>query len=45
MCLTIFLHNLSPRPLWSTSWSRAPTSYSIHFFTQSVSSFRKEEYY
>jgi len=20
MCLAIFLHNLSPRPLWSTSW-------------------------
>jgi len=39
-CLTIFLHNLIPCPLWSTSWSGAPTSYSIHFFTQSVSSFR-----
>ena len=23
MCLTIFLHNLSPSPLWSTSWSGA----------------------
>jgi len=22
-CLTIFLHNLSPNPLWSTSWSGA----------------------
>jgi len=22
-CLAIFLHNLSPRPLWSTSWSGA----------------------
>ena len=22
-CLAIFLHNLSPRPLWSTSWSAA----------------------
>jgi len=21
MCLTVFLHNLSPCPLWSTSWS------------------------
>jgi len=21
MCLTVFLHNLSPSPLWSTSWS------------------------
>jgi len=39
-CLTIFSHNLSPSPLWSTSWSGASTSYSIHFFTQSVSSFR-----
>ena len=36
-CLTIFLHNLSPSPLWSTSWSGA--SYSIHFFIQSMSSF------
>jgi len=39
-CLAIFLHNLSPCPLWSTSWSGASASYSIHFFTQSVSSFR-----
>jgi len=23
MCLSVFLHNLSPRPLWSTSWSGA----------------------
>jgi len=23
MCLAIFLHNLSPCPLWSTSWSGA----------------------
>jgi len=38
-CLAIFLHNLLPCPLWSTSWSGASTSYSIHFFTQSVSSF------
>jgi len=38
-CLAIFLHNLSPRPLWSTSWSGPSTSYSIHFFTQSVSFF------
>jgi len=21
-CLTVFLHNLSPSPLWSTSWSQ-----------------------
>ena len=40
MCLAIFFHNLSPCPLWSTSWYGALTSYSIHFFTQSVSSFR-----
>ena len=39
-CLVIFLHNLCPCPLWSTSWSGALHSYSIHFFTQSVSSFR-----
>ena len=31
-CLAIFLHNLFPCPLWSTS-------YSIHFFTQSVYTF------
>ena len=36
----IFLHNLSPRPLWSTSWSGPLHSYSVQFFTQSVSSFR-----
>ena len=33
------LHNLFQSPLWSTSWSRTPTSYSIHFFTRSLSSF------
>jgi len=42
-CLAIFLHNLFPCPLWSTNetlvWSPS-TSYSIHFFTQPVSSFR-----
>ena len=36
-CLAILLHNLSPHPLWSTSWSGASTLYSIHFSTQSVS--------
>ena len=41
-CLAIFLHNLSSCPLWSTSWSGALhlIPYSIHFFTQSVYSFR-----
>ena len=39
-CLATFLHNLSPCPLWSTSDLEPFTSYSIHFFTQSVSSFR-----
>ena len=39
-CLAIILHNLFPCTLWSTSWSGASTSYAIHFFTQSVSSFR-----
>ena len=38
--LTILLHNLSPSPLWSTSWSGALHLIFIHFFTQSVSSFR-----
>ena len=33
--LAMFLHNLFPCPLWSTSWSGA-----LHLFTQSVSSFR-----
>jgi len=50
MCLTVFLHHLSPGPLWSTSWSEThhlspgplwstSTSYSIHFFSQSLSPF------
>ena len=39
MCLEIFLHNLSPHPLWSICWSGASTSYSICLFTQSMSSF------
>jgi len=38
-CLAIFLHNLSPCPIWSTLGLEPATSYSIHFFTQSVSSF------
>ena len=37
-CLAIFLHNLSPCPLWSGALQDS-TSYSIHFFTQLVSSF------
>ena len=39
-CSTVFFHNLSPSFLWSTSWPGTPSSYSIHFFTQSLSSFR-----
>jgi len=35
---TVFFHNLSPCFLWSTSWPGTFTSYSIHFFTQSLSS-------
>ena len=37
-----FLHNLSAHSLWSASWSGALhlITYSLHFFTQSVSSFR-----
>ena len=38
-CLTILSDNLSPGPLWSSSWFGLWTSYSIHFFTQSSSSF------
>jgi len=38
-CLTIFLYNLSPSSLWSTSWSGA-LHFILHtFLTQSVSSF------
>jgi len=37
-CLAIFLHSLSPCRLWSLDLEPS-TSYSIHFFTQSVSSF------
>jgi len=40
MCLTVFSHNFCPSLLWSTLWSGTlSTSYSIHFFTQSLSSF------
>jgi len=40
-CLTIFFHNLSPSFLCGLPLVLAPsTSYSIHFFTQSLSSFR-----
>ena len=34
------LHNLSPSPVWSTFCLEPSTSCSIHFFTQSLSSFR-----
>ena len=37
-CLTIFSHNLFPCPFSTTSWSGA--LHLIHFFTQSVYSFR-----
>jgi len=33
-------HNLSPSFLWSTSWPGTLLSYSIHFVTQSLPSFR-----
>jgi len=36
MCLTVFFHNLSPSFLWSPLYLEPSTSYSIHFFTQSV---------
>ena len=38
-CLAIFLQNLSPCPLWSTSWSGALHLIFHTFFTQSLSSF------
>jgi len=38
--LAIFLHNLSPCPLGLPLGLEPSTSYSIHFFAQSVSSFR-----
>ena len=38
-CLTVLFHNLSPGSLWSSSWPWNLSSYSIHFFTQSSSSF------
>ena len=38
-CLAIFLHNLSPRPFGLPLGLEPSTSYSIHFFTQSVYSF------
>jgi len=31
-CLAVLFHNLCPGPLWSTSWSEASASYSIHFW-------------
>ena len=38
-CLTVLLHNLSPSP-FGLPLSLEPSSYSIHFFTQSLSYFR-----
>ena len=35
-CLAIFLHNLSPSPLWSTSWSGAH-HLTFHTFLHSIS--------
>ena len=28
-CLTVLFHNFSPGPIWSSSWSRPSTSYSV----------------
>ena len=39
MCLTVLFDNLSPGPLWSSSWSWT-LYFVLHFFTQSSSSFR-----
>jgi len=45
MCFIVSLHNLYPSPLRSTSWSITSTTYSIHFFTQPLSSFRNTSPY
>jgi len=46
MCLTIFFHNLSPSPLvYLLAGMQPSTSYSIRFFTQSVSSFHNTCWY
>ena len=39
-CLTVLSNNLFPGPLWSSLGLEPSTSYSMHFFTQSSSSFR-----
>jgi len=44
-CLTVFFHNLSPSFLLSTSWLSTFHSYSIHFFTHSLSSFHNTRPY
>jgi len=37
ICSTVFLHNLSPSPLWSTSWSGTLDNILHAFFIQSLS--------
>ena len=37
-CLTVFLHNLYPSPLWSTSWSGAQ-HFILHTFLHPISVF------
>ena len=45
-CLTVFFHSLSPSFLYGLLLGMASsTSYSIHFFTQSLSSFRSTRPY
>ena len=39
-CLTVIFNNLSPSFLWSASWPDTSTSYSLHFFIQTLSSRR-----
>ena len=39
-CLTVLFHYFSPGPLWSSLGLKPSTTYSIHFFTKSSSSFR-----
>jgi len=42
-CLAIFMHNLSPCPLWSTSWSGALLHLIFHAFLHLISLFFSQQ--
>jgi len=44
-CLTVLFHNLSPGPLWSSSWYGTLYFILVHFFTESSSSFHNTRPY